>query len=161
MRSVSFDVIGLPRAQGSKQAFIAGGRARIVEAGSKASRDAHALWRTQVSNAAREALEGSQSPYSGPTEVTMVFYLPLPASDQHRTLHATTPDLDKLIRAVLDSLVNSGMLKDDSLIWLISAKKGYARDGHWCGVSVMLTDSSEAESTMREVSKGAAKAARK
>jgi Holliday junction resolvase RusA-like endonuclease len=85
----------------------------------------------------------------------------LPASDQHRTLHATSPDLDKLVRAVGDALVNSGILKDDSLLWLICAKKGYARDGHWTGVLITLTDHSGAESTMREVSKGAARAVRR
>jgi Holliday junction resolvase RusA-like endonuclease len=160
MKSVSFDVIGNPRPQGSKSAFVRGGRAQIVEAGSKASRDAHATWRSTVADAARKALEGSESPFNGPTEAIMVFYLPLPKSDPHRTLHATTPDLDKLIRSCSDSLTNSGLLHDDSLLWLISAKKGYARDGHWTGVSITLTDSSDAEMAMREVSKGAARAAR-
>ena len=133
----------------------------IVEGSSKAGRDKHALWRSQVADAARKALEGSDGAFSGPTEAILVFYLPLPKSDVHRTLHATTPDIDKLARAVLDSLVNGGLLADDSLVWLLSAKKGYARDGHWTGVSITLSDSSAEEQTMREVSKTMAKLARK
>jgi hypothetical protein len=61
----------------------------------------------------------------------------------------------------LDSLVNGGLLADDALVWLLQVKKGYARDGHWTGVSITLTDSSAEEATMREVSKLAAKLARK
>ena len=160
-RMTTFEVIGLPRSQGSKQAFVRGGRGVVVEAGSKASRDAHSLWRTQVADGARKALEGSESPFSGPTEVTLVFYLPLPASDKHRTLHTHAPDIDKISRSCLDSLVNGGLLADDSLVWLLSAKKGYARDGHWTGVSITLSDSSAEEQTMREVSKTMAKLARK
>ena len=37
----------------------------------------------------------------------------------------TRPDLDKLTRAVLDSLVYAGMIKDDSLVYNISAHKRF------------------------------------
>ncbi len=160
-RSVSFDVVGLPHPQGSKSAFIRGGRAVIVEGSSKSGRDKHAQWRAAVCDAARKALETSDGPFIGPVECVMVFYLPLPASDPHRTLHSSAPDLDKLVRSTGDALVNAGLLKDDSLLWLISAKKGYARSGQWTGVHISLADSSDAEASMRETSKAEAKAARK
>ena len=160
-RCVAFDVIGLPAPQGSKSAFVRGGRAVIVEGSSKSGRDKHAAWRAAVADGARKALVEAVDPFLGPTEVVMVFYLPLPASDPHRTLHTSVPDLDKIVRSTSDALVNAGLVKDDSLFWLISAKKGYARDGQWCGVHVELTDSSEFESVAREVSTGAARAARK
>jgi Holliday junction resolvase RusA-like endonuclease len=99
-------------------------------------------------------------PFEGPTEVIMVFYLPLPASDPHRTLHTSAPDLDKLVRSTGDALVNAGLVKDDSLFWLISAKKGYARHGQWTGVHIELTDSSEHEDASRAQSKLEAKRAR-
>jgi Holliday junction resolvase RusA-like endonuclease len=159
-RSVSFDVVGLPHPQGSKSAFVRGGRAVIVEGSSKSGRDKHAAWRAAVADGARKALANAE-PFLGPTECVMVFYLPLPASDPHRTLHVSAPDLDKLVRSTGDALVNAGLLKDDSLLWLISAKKGYARNGQWTGVHISLADSSDAEASMRETSKAEAKAARK
>ena len=160
-QSVEFDVVGLPAPQGSKSAFVRGGRAVIVEGSSKSGRDKHAAWRSSVAEEARKALGECGEPFTGPTEVVMVFYLPLPASDPHRTLHTSTPDLDKLVRSTGDALVNAGLVRDDSLFWLISAKKGYARDGQWTGAHIVLSDSSEFESLAREVSKGAARAARK
>ena len=41
----------------------------------------------------------------------------------------TAPDLDKLVRAVLDALTYSGVLVDDSVVVRLFAEKVYSNDG--------------------------------
>jgi Holliday junction resolvase RusA-like endonuclease len=61
-----------------------------------------------------------------PLELSVIFYLPRPKTAT-RKFPAVMPDLDKLIRAVGDSL--SGLVYvDDSRIIAISAQKRYADD---------------------------------
>lgn len=161
---VTFDVIGLPAPQGSKTAYVRGGRAVIVDGSSKSGREKHAQWRADVCDAAKLALlaRGGEQ-FCGPVEVQIRFWMPLPASDQHRTLHSTTPDLDKLVRAVGDALVNAGLLKDDSLIWSMLAQKAYAQsaarvDGDWCGAQISISDCSALEAQYRVESKARSRA---
>ena len=158
MSVISFSVLGLPAPQGSKSAFVRGARAVIVDGSSKTGRDKHALWRSQVSDAANAARGETQ--FSGPVGVSVVFYLPLPASDPHRTLHAKKPDADKLVRSVLDSLTTSGVVRDDSQVYEIQAMKLYARDGHWTGASIRVWDAADEEMRYRAESKAAARASR-
>ncbi len=155
---IQFDVLGLPAPQGSKSAFVVAGRAVIVDGSSKTGRDKHALWRSQVSDAANAARGKTQ--FAGPVGVSVVFYLPLPASDPHRTLHATRPDADKALRSVLDSLTTSGLVRDDSQVYEVKATKLYARDGHWTGASIQVWDASEDELRYRAESKAASRAKR-
>jgi crossover junction endodeoxyribonuclease RusA len=63
-------------------------------------------------------------PIDEPLELSVIFYLPRPKTAT-RDFPAVMPDLDKLIRAVGDSL--SGLVYvDDSRIVSISAQKRYA-----------------------------------
>jgi len=155
--NVTFSVVGVPAPQGSKSAFVRGGRAVIVDGSSKTGREKHAQWRDDVCRAARIA---KSEMFTGPVSVTITFWLQLPASDPHRWRHITTPDLDKLIRSVLDSLVNAGMIKDDSLVYRVNAAKWYARDGHWTGATIEIEDMSGLEESDRAESRAAAKASR-
>ena len=159
MTHVSFTVVGLPAPQGSKSAFVRGGRAVIVDGSSKAGRQKHLNWREDVTSEAISAQElrgGDQ--FVGPVSVHIEFFMPLPASDRHRTLHATKPDIDKLVRSVLDSLTTSAIIRDDSQVSALHVTKQYARDGHWTGASIALADMSEAEEINRKKSKETAKA---
>ena len=156
---ITFDVIGVPAPQGSKSAFVRGGRAVIVDGSSKTGRDKHAAWRADVTQAARIAARGRT--FEGPVAVEIVFRLALPASDPYRTMHTTSPDLDKLVRSVLDSLTNSGLIRDDSLVWNISACKVYARYPWPTGAEISVTDNTEAEEASRRALKESAAAERK
>lgn len=151
-----FDVIGKPVSQGSKRAFVLGGKARIVEAGGAR----HALFRSQVCEAARVA-KGTQPTLDGPLSVHLTFWMPCVKSDPHRSWHMTAPDIDKMVRLILDSLTNSAIIRDDSLVCQLYVEKHYARDGHWTGVSIEITDFSDIENELREQSKAQAKAARR
>jgi Holliday junction resolvase RusA-like endonuclease len=119
-------VHGTPSPQGSKTAYIRHGRAIVTEGGSQAGRASHAAWRQAVATAARDWQQANdQKLLDEPVRLSVVFYLLKPRSVPKYKQHPTTkPDLDKLIRAVLDSLTGI-LLRDDSLVVMIAAEKTY------------------------------------
>jgi Holliday junction resolvase RusA-like endonuclease len=117
MAEVSFSVTGDPASQGS-HAIMQG---RIVQVNSSK----HKSWRKAIALAATEALPSDWTPIDDPCELVVNFYMPKPKSVT-RPLPSVSPDLDKLIRAVGDSLTDSGVVTDDSRIVRISARKLYA-----------------------------------
>lgn len=102
---ISFFVPGVPRPQGSKVAFVQRGKAVMLES-SKGLKS----WRRDIGQAALAARKQSAvkiAPKGSPVEVELTFYF-----DHDTTL---PPDLDKLMRAVLDAL--TGVLwADDSQV---------------------------------------------
>ena len=118
-QEVTFDVIGLPRPQGSKKAFMAGGKARMKEAS-----DGHATWRNQVAEAARSIAAAVRvpAPLDGPLTLGIEFRFPMPASRSKRVrdygwaAKTTAPDLSKLVRCVEDGLQAGGLIVDDARI---------------------------------------------
>ncbi len=156
----TFFVSGIPVPQGSKSAFVRGGRAVVVEGASKSQRDRHAAWRADVTLAARLSRHGPD-PITGPVDVRLDFYFPLPKGDQHRPAHTVAPDIDKLVRNVLDGLTNSGLIRDDSQVVMVAASKNYAR-GPWTpGVNVEVTDLTLEAQGFREALKAEAKRKRR
>jgi Holliday junction resolvase RusA-like endonuclease len=117
MAEISLSVIGDPASQGS-HAIMQG---RIVQVNSKK----HKAWRTAITQTALATLPADWQPIDEPCELIVNFYMPKPASVK-RSLPTVSPDLDKLIRAVGDSLTDSGVVLDDSRIVRISARKLYA-----------------------------------
>lgn len=117
---VNFFVPGVPAPQGSKRAFVVAGKARLVES-SKACRP----WRDSVRSAALEAIGGA-APWLGPVALRIVFVLPRPATvpKARRGWPATKPDLDKLVRAVLDACTHA-LFADDSQVVEVTARKWY------------------------------------
>jgi Holliday junction resolvase RusA-like endonuclease len=94
---------------------------RIVQVNSKK----HKAWRNAITQTALATLPADWAPIDEPCELIVNFYMPKPASVK-RSLPTVSPDLDKLIRAVGDSLTDSGVVVDDSRIVRISARKLYA-----------------------------------
>jgi len=117
MAEISLSVVGDPASQGS-HAIMQG---RIVQVNSKK----HKAWRTAITQTALATLPSDWQPIDEPCELIVNFYMPKPASVK-RSLPTVSPDLDKLIRAVGDSLTDSGVVLDDSRIVRISARKLYA-----------------------------------
>lgn len=154
MRELTFAVAGTPAQQGSKTAVVINGVPRLIEGASTKARKALKTWRDAVAMAARAAasVKGCE-PFTGPMSVDLDFWLALPATDPYRHRHATTPDLDKLIRAVLDALTISAVISDDSRVCSITATKLYAREGRVPGVDVTIRDLSVYEADDREESK--------
>lgn len=144
----SFDVIGIPRAQGSKRAFVVNGKARMTEAAGAAG----ANWRDAVATAARKEADEIQNgrgitseipPFDGPLQLAVTFYFPMPRSrkkaDRDRGIlpKTTAPDTSKLVRSLEDGLQAAGLIVDDARFYDISASK-WERLGEWCGATVQI-----------------------
>jgi len=124
----TISVTGDPASQGS-HAIMNG---RIVQVNSKK----HKAWRTAIVQACIESLPADWVPLDEPVELIVNFYMSKPASVK-RSLPTVSPDLDKLIRAVGDSLTDSGIVIDDSRIVRISARKLYA-EGIEPGATILV-----------------------
>ena len=115
-----FTVFGRPAPQGSKTAYVRGGRAVMVESSKYLPE-----WRSAVMLAAQLALNESMdvTPFSEPVKLEVSFFLERPAKSKYADYPGGKPDLDHLVRAVGDSLTQAGVLLDDSLIVEIDARK--------------------------------------
>lgn len=117
-RYAEFRVVGDPAPQGSKTAFMAGGKARMREAsGSKFT-----VWRDAVAQAAFDAAQQLGAPLDGPLILSATFRFRMPASrskawkDLGVVEKSTAPDLSKLIRAVEDAMQAACLIADDARI---------------------------------------------
>jgi Holliday junction resolvase RusA-like endonuclease len=152
---ISFDVRGMPVAQGSPRAFVAGGRAIVsTEAnrphGSRATAPLGA-WRNAIATEARDTI-GAAPLLAGPVFVGLTFRMPrpsshfLPANGRRPTrelrldapLHPTSaPDADKLARAALDAL-SAVVFGDDAQVAHLSVLKRFVDEVEGPGVRVVV-----------------------
>jgi len=136
--TLTFFVPGKPAPQGSKKHV---GNGRMVEM----SRDLKP-WRESIRWA---ALERSHGPlmYEGPVSVRLQFVMPRPASAPKRSTPPAIkrPDLDKLIRSVLDALSSAGVWHDDSQVVEVYASKRIAELAEKPGVAVLVQKFEEPE----------------
>jgi Holliday junction resolvase RusA-like endonuclease len=150
--SLEFGVRGLPAAQGSARAFIAGGRA-IITTEANRPRSPLGAWRTAIATEARRVI-GDAPLATGPVTVTVHFVFPRPANhflpanrkrpepelrlDAPRfvTSHAAG-DIDKLGRSLLDALTHV-VIADDSLVAGLMAWKQYEDDDRRPGAVIRI-----------------------
>lgn len=125
-------VFGDPAPQGSKTAVVRGGRAIMFEASKKLPE-----WRETVTFTTKMNMLDYDAPLEGAVKAVMYFFLqpPLKLTRERPT---TKPDLDKLVRACLDSLVDGGALQDDSQIVTLHVYKHYADTDEAPGVFIKL-----------------------
>jgi crossover junction endodeoxyribonuclease RusA len=124
---VTFTVYGTAQPKGSMRAFIPRGMKFPIVTDS--NRNAKS-WAQLVAQGASQALteRGIASLQVGPMRVTAAFYLPRPKKYHRRGVpvaHLCAPDLDKLLRSVLDALTRV-VYHDDSQVVEILALKRYA-----------------------------------
>ena len=119
---INFFVDGLPVPQGSMK--VINGRV-IHNKGSEL-----AAWRSGIALGARSA---GARPMTDPVFIEMKFYMPRPRTVK-RPEPSVAPDLDKLIRAVLDGLTAIAYV-DDGQVTSIVAQKAY---GERIGVEISL-----------------------
>jgi len=133
MAHVEFTVFGKPAQMGSKRAFVRGNRAILTDDNSKQRKQ----WANAVSAAAAEAMNGAEL-FSGPVCVECVFMFSRPKShfgtgrnagvqkDSAPALHSQSPDLDKLVRCLLDAM-SSIVYVDDRQVWQMEAQRQWTR----------------------------------
>lgn len=135
---IAFTVQGIPSPQGSVRAFVVNGRAVVTQGGSAERRRNLSDWRGDVQRTAKHASNGRM--FLGPVRVGLIFWLPRPASaPKARRYPDKRPDLDKLVRAVLDALTGS-VWRDDAQVVQIDAGKDYAAAGEPPGVRVVIAE---------------------
>jgi len=135
MNAVEFTVYGTPQPKGSARAFVlrnkvtGATRAIVTSANPKLK-----TWAETVRNVAQ------QQPRWYSTEavvVTLWFGLQRPASvsAKKRPFPVVTPDLDKLVRAAMDTLTGV-FFKDDAQVVSIRARKHYVEAAPYVSVAV-------------------------
>jgi Holliday junction resolvase RusA-like endonuclease len=123
-------VPGEPRPQGSKKAFSRGSHIVLVEANKQLP-----AWREQMRKAFEMKMLELDNPFVTAVSVSLTFWLTRPKTVK-REYATGTYDLDKLTRAVLDSLQDK-VLTNDNLVVDLTARKNYA-DNHESGVLVTI-----------------------
>ena len=126
-------VPGIPQPQGSKNAYVRGNRAVLVEANKKLP-----AWRQSVVDKL-EAENVSCEPMTDAVDVSIVFFMPRPKSVT-RKLPTVKPDLDKLIRAILDAGTKAGIYNDDSQVVEIVAYKFYSDEEQPVGALITISN---------------------
>ena len=138
LTSFSYFVPGFPVPQGSKSVSRSG---HIYDVNAKTLKP----WRRLIAEVIR-----SKDPdvvIDAPVSLHVVFYFPRPKSHFNKSglkssapvRMQTTPDLDKLIRAVGDGVAtDAGLLKDDSRIVSINAEKRYCVEPEPFGALIMI-----------------------
>lgn len=124
---------GKPAPQGSKRHV---GHGRMVE-----SSKAVGPWRESI----RWALASApRFPEGTPVRADLLFIMPRPGSTPRRGPRSKPPairkpDLDKLVRAVLDAVTSAGVWSDDSCVTHIDTEKRYAQPEQVVGLRMRLT----------------------
>jgi Holliday junction resolvase RusA-like endonuclease len=127
-RAVQFTIHGKPQSKGSKQAFVAGGRAHLRDSNKHA-----AGWQAAVAETAGRARSGGDL-LDGPLQISATFVFARPKS-HFRTgkhagelrpdapkYHAQKPDADKLLRTLGDGLTGA-LVRDDCILARLSVWK--------------------------------------
>lgn len=157
MNEISFAVRGLPVAQGTARAFVAGGKARIATDANRSNSPIGA-WRAAIASAAAAAMGASdemmgEPAWKTPVTVTVWFVFPRPLShylpagarrpepelrlDAPR-FHTSKPDIDKLERALLDGITNV-VVRDDSQVAGVRKWKVYEDEERRPGCQVVIS----------------------
>lgn len=114
----TFTVAGTPAPQGSMRHV---GNGRLIASSTRLR-----PWREDVKQA---ALDARTETLQGPVvvEIAFTFHKPKSAPKKRPTWPITrsSGDLDKLCRAVLDALVDAGIMRDDSQVIELMATKTY------------------------------------
>jgi crossover junction endodeoxyribonuclease RusA len=119
---VTFRVYGTPIPQGSMRGFVSRGKgkARVILTSANTKTEP---WRQDV--AAQAIKAGVEMIPSGPVKLHLIFYMPHPVSRPKKYTHPDVrPDLDKLIRAILDALTAIAF-RDDAQVCELIAEKCY------------------------------------
>lgn len=139
MKTIEFDVSGIPKAQPRPRAFARRmGSQVFVRAYDPGTAEA---WKCAIAMAAKPYLAevpteaNGLKPTSIPVQLGLWFYLPRPKAhwrpdmtlrDWAPEVHTGKPDSDNLAKAVLDALTTLGFWQDDSQVWALRVEKRYA-----------------------------------
>jgi len=137
---IHFFVGGEPQPKGSTRAFYVKKLDRVVTTNSNRNTK---QWQLRIAMEAQRANECRKVSFYSPDkcygyEVETSFIFQRPKSLPKKvSLNTKRPDLDKLIRAVLDALANV-IIPDDAQVISISSKKRYADGSEMPGAEILV-----------------------
>jgi Holliday junction resolvase RusA-like endonuclease len=159
MSSLTFLVHGVPVGAGSKHGFAVKkngqytGKVAMVDTSRERGKD----WRQSIVSACFDVMHSRGiTPFNEPVIIRASFIFPRPKShyrtgrykgilrDNAPAVHSSKPDIDKVLRSLLDALTFIA-IRDDSLICEIHAYKSYSDTP---GARITITPYAE-ESTLR------------
>lgn len=123
---------GEPRPQGSKTPVRRGNKIVLIEAQKQLP-----AWREHMTRMLQLKQLEHETAFVSAVNVALTFWLPRPKSVK-RQYPTGTYDIDKLTRAVLDSITKAGVWRDDSDVVDLTVRKTYA-DLHEPGVLISIT----------------------
>ena len=115
---------------------VAKGRPKITRHGRAYTPEKTRSFETAVKLFLKKEFRGKK-PYSQALTVSLVFHVKRPksVSATKRPLPTVKPDIDNLVKGVLDCL-NGIVIEDDAQVVSLAAEKRYAQQGSiWIGVS--------------------------
>lgn len=131
MDRLTFRVYGVPLPKGNLRPFVREVRGMKVAIATESNRSVKG-WQQLIAEAASHALqtfpEADRLMFAYGVRVAVAFYLPRPKRLSKRGVfvpHCSTPDVDKLARAVLDALQGVAY-HDDKQVTELEARKFYA-----------------------------------
>lgn len=135
---IDFFVAGIPKAQPRVKAFRRGNHAGVYTPDSAES------WKQAVRQQA--VANAPESLVTAPILVSLDFFLPRPKTHYNRDgslkenqpiWHCKKPDLDNLIKAVMDAITDTQRIwLDDSQIYAVIAFKNYTLNASGCSVRI-------------------------
>lgn len=150
MEPISFFAYGIPKAQPRPRAFARWGRASVYNP--KTADE----WKADVRLAGSKVRPSY--PIAEPIMVSMLFFMPRPKKIIDKDLvgnqiwHQSKPDIDNLIKAVLDAMVDDDWFVDDSIVVSVLATKRYStnRSPSITGVQVDVIEADHAQEVDEE-----------
>ena len=115
---IAFTVYGKPKSKGSFRPFVNKKSGKVLFARNKSSVD----WESMIKIHAQEA-RTEYCPILEAVVVHVKFFFERPKSSK-RPAMTTKPDVDKLIRSLLDGITDI-LIRDDSQVVSVFATKGY------------------------------------
>src|SRR5262245_36927558 len=125
--TLTFTVYGVPRDKGNMRSFWKRGMKKPIITDS--NRNARS-WSQLVAEGANRAIgalpvDDRALLFASAIRLSVAFYLPRPKKYQKRGLgvaHLTAPDIDKLVRAILDALTQVAWGDDSQVVELLTTK---------------------------------------
>lgn len=128
-----FRVDGIPVAQPRHRASCRGGFAKMYLPKSHAVHS----WKDRVGTAAMTAAKGV---IEGAVKLDVAFVFKAPKKSQSGTFKISKPDIDNLVKALMDAITDAGVWMDDSQVVEIHAAKLFGSESAYAAVVIEPID---------------------
>lgn len=122
-------VDGIPKPQPRVKAYQRGARVGVYTPSTADD------WKAQIITKAAE----KKAFFEGPVRLTVQFYLPRPKARRKDYYCMTKPDIDNLLKAVMDALTQARVWRDDGQVAAVVASKRYESENREIGAVIKVT----------------------